>query len=425
MDEKRTNRQQPRRKPPKRRRRRLGVVGALFYVAFIIGVSTFLATYGWTLANDVLALNKVDHSAVITLPEDIFTVYEKEEEVRIPVKTDGEEEELGTEEKDRGPIWEVLSTLLSMGDDGEYIVEKQTVTVQEADMDYVVQRLKEGGIIENEWLFKLFCAFTKGNFKLRPGTYTLNTDMDYLAIVTNLGSSSTSRATVTLTFTEGSSVDQIFEQLEKKGVATVEDLQDMAANHPYKFSFLQEIPLGDYHRLEGYLFPDTYEFYVGDDPKYVINKLLLNFDARFTDKMREQVAESEYSIYEILTIASLIEKETDGTDEKIIASVIYNRLNSRETAGKLQIDATLAYINGGRKPVEADKEIDSPYNTYLYEGLPAGPITNPGMTAIRAAMNPDKTNYYYYVLNPNSNRHEYSTNYRDHVNLVNKYAADK
>ena len=390
MSEKRTERQTRSNTKKRRRRRRLSAVGALFYVAFVIGVSTFVATYGWTLANDVLALNKVDHSAVITLPESIFS--EKEIEVETDEVDENEE-----------PIME-------------------TKLVDSADIGYVAQRLKEGGLIEHEWLFKVFCVVTKSDIKLRPGTYTLDTDMDYLAIVTNLGSASTSRATVTVTFTEGSTVDQIFEQLEKKGVASVEDLQNMAANHPYKFSFLQEIPLGDYHRLEGYLFPDTYNFYVGDDPKYVINKLLLNFDARFTDEMRKRVAESEYSIHDILTIASLIEKETDGTDEKIIASVIYNRLNSRETAGKLQIDATLVYINGGRNPVEADKEIDSPYNTYLYEGLPAGPIANPGMAAIRAAMNPDKTNYYYYVLNPNSNRHEYSTNYRDHVNLVNKYA---
>ncbi len=389
MDEKRTDRKR-RTNPKKKRRRRMGALGALFYVAFVIGVSTFLATYGWTLANDVLALNKVDHSAVITLPDYIFS--EKEIEV------EGDETD----------------------ENGEPVMV--TKKVDAADVGYVAQRLKEGGLIEHEWLFKLFCAITRSDIKLRPGTYTLDTDMDYLAIVTNLGSSSASRATVTVTFTEGSTVDQIFEQLEKKGVASVEDLREMAANHPYKFSFLQEIPLGDYHRLEGYLFPDTYNFYVGDDPKYVINKLLLNFDARFTDEMRERVAESEYSIYEILTIASLIEKETDGTDEKIISSVIYNRLNSRVTAGKLQIDATLVYINGGRKPVETDKEIDSPYNTYLYEGLPAGPIANPGMAAIRAAMNPADTDYYYYVLNPHSNRHEYTTNYNDHVNLVNKYA---
>lgn len=390
MDEKRNARQGRSNPQKKRRRRRLGAVGALFYVAFVIGVSTFLATYGWTLANDVLALNKVDHSAVITLPESIFS----EKEIRVESDEDDE--------------------------NGDPIMVSKMVDA--ADIGYVAGRLKEGGLIEHEWLFKLFCGITKSDIKLRPGTYTLDTDMDYLAIVTNLGSASTSRATVTVTFTEGSTVDQIFEQLAKKGVASVEDLQNMAANHPYKFSFLQEIPLGDHHRLEGYLFPDTYNFYVGDDPKYVINKLLLNFDARFTDEMRERVAESEYSIHDILTIASLIEKETDGTDEKIIASVIYNRLNGRVTAGKLQIDATLVYINGGRKPVEADKEIDSPYNTYLYEGLPAGPIANPGMAAIRAAMNPDTTKYYYYVLNPESNRHEFSTNYNDHVNLVNKYA---
>lgn len=401
MDEKRTERQTSS-NPPKRRRRRrrrLGVVGALLYVAFVIGISVFLATYGWTLANDVLALNKVDHSAVITLPEEIFTVYEVEKEVEVEAE-DGEE--------------------------GETVTEIQVRTVREADMDYVAQRLKEGGIIENEWLFKLFSTITNSDEKLYPGTYTLNTDMDYRAVVSNLGSNATSRATVSVTFVEGSTVDQIFELLEKKGVASVEDLQDMAATHPYKFSFLQEIPLGDYHRLEGYLFPDTYDFYVNDDPKYVINKMLLNFDSRFTDEMREQVAETEYTIYDILTIASMIEKETDGTDEKTIASVIYNRLEhpTSGTNGKLQIDATLVYINGGKTPSEADKEIDSPYNTYKYAGLPAGPIANPGMAAIRAAMNPENTDYYYYVLNPQTNRHEYSTNYEDHLNLVNKYAGN-
>lgn len=393
MDEKRTERQS-RSNSTKRRRRRLGAVGALFYVAFVIGVSTFLATYGWTLANDVLALNKIDHSAVITLPESIFA--EKEIEV------EGDE----------------------VDENGEPIME--TELVDAADIDYVAQRLKEGGLIEHEWLFKLFCVITNSDIKMSPGTYTLDTNMDYRAVVANLGSNATNRATVSVTFMEGSTVDQIFEQLEKKGVATVEDLQDMAANHPYKFSFLQEIPLGDYHRLEGYLFPDTYDFYVNDDPKYVINKMLLNFDARFTDEMREQVAETEYTIYDILTIASMIEKETDGTDEKTLASVIYNRLErpTSGTNGKLQIDATLVYINGGKAPTDADKEIDSPYNTYKYEGLPAGPIANPGMAAIRAAMNPEDTGYYYYVLNPQTNRHEYTTNYDDHVNLVNKYAGN-
>ena len=383
MDENRTARE-PRRNPPaRRRRRRTSLVGALLYVAFVIGISVLLATFGWTLANDVLALNKVEHSAVITLPSDIFETKEVE------VKTTK---------------------------DGETVTETQIV--KEADVGYVSEKLKEGGIIEHEWLFKLFAALTDSDIKLQPGTYTLDTNMDYRAIITNLGSTSANRATVSVTFVEGSTTDQIFALMEEKGVSTVAELQN-----DYAFSFLQDIPLGDYHRLEGYLFPDTYTFYLNEDPKTAINKMLVNFDSRFTEEMRAQVAATEYSIRDILTIASLIEKETDGSDQKTIASVIYNRLErpTNETVGLLQIDATLAYINGGNVPTEADKEIDSPYNTYKYTGLPAGPIANPGMAAIRAAMNPDSTSYYYYVLNPETNRHEYSKTYNEHMNKVNQY----
>ena len=147
--------------------------------------------------------------------------------------------------------------------------------------------------------------------------------------------------------------------------------------------------------------------------------MLVNFDARFTDAMREEVLAGGKTIHEIVTIASLIEKETDGKDHGKIASVIYNRLNTNgETVGKLQIDATLAYINGGKAPTEADKQIDSPYNTYLYKGLPAGPISNPGMASIQAAMNPEKTNYFYYALGDDG-VHHFNTNYNDHVNFIN------
>jgi UPF0755 protein len=139
--------------------------------------------------------------------------------------------------------------------------------------------------------------------------------------------------------------------------------------------------------------------------------MLVNFDQKYTDDLRKKVEQSGYSIREILTIASLIEKETDGTDWRKISSVIYNRLNnpSASTAGYLQIDATLAYLNGGQIPTEADKSIDSPYNTYLYKGLPAGPIANPGLEAIQAALNPEKTSYYYYALGDDNVHHFFKT----------------
>jgi UPF0755 protein len=292
-------------------------------------------------------------------------------------------------------------------------------------MDYVVGVLKEKGLIEYEFLFRLFGKFSSAEHKIVAGTYELDTEMDYRALVASMSSSSSVRQVVEVTIPEGYNVDQIFTLLEENGVSTVDKLQDMAANYAYKWSFLQDIPLGDYHRLEGYLFPDTYQFYAGEDAKTVLNKLLNGFHSKMKSYYDQFTEDSEYSLHDIVIIASLIEKEASTNDDYAdIASVIYNRLEnpSAETVGYLQIDATLVYINGGNLPTEADKSIDSPYNTYLYQGLPAGPISNPGMKSLYAAMNPNKTKYYYYVLNPDTGAHEFSKTYSEHQKLVAKYS---
>ena len=316
-----------------------------------------------------LALNKGEHSATVVLEETGFTYHQEE-------NADG-----------------ILQN------------------VPTADMGYVADVLEENGLIEYKLLFRLFAAVTGGADKVQPGTYQLDTDMDYRALISGMSSSSSNRVEVDVTIPEGYTVEQIFQLLDENGVASAEDLREMAANYDYGFSFLQDIPLGDASRLEGFLFPDTYTFYVNHDPKYVINRLLQNFDAKYTQDMRDWVAESDYTLQEILTIASLIERETDGTDQGQIASVIYNRLNSPggETAGYLQIDATLVYINGGNVPTDADRSIDSPYNTYLYKGLPPGPIANPGMASIRAAMDPDDTSYFFYALGDDGKHHFFRT----------------
>ena len=368
---------EPEPKPKSRARRSAGrqrstkarVAGALLYALFVIGASAVLATVGWTWACDLLGLNK-----------------------------------------------EYASTEITIADD--------------TDFSAIVDKLEEEGLIQYKFLFKLYAQFSHAEDKIAPGTYVLDTEMDYHAMVSNMSSSSATRQTTDVTIPEGYSIDQIFSLLEEQGVSTVEKLRDMAANWNYAFGWLQDIPLGDYHRLEGYLFPDTYTFQMGENPKYIINKMLVNFD----DKMEEYMArfageEVQYSLHDIVTIASLVEKETDGTnndersDYKSIASVIYNRLENPdgETSGFLQLDATLVYINGGRVPVEADKSINSPYNTYLYEGLPAGPISNPGMASLLAAMEPDNTRYYYYVLNPETGQHEYSRTYAEHQALLERY----
>ena len=339
------------RKPPKRKG-----TGAGYYVTILV-ISAILAGVGWLMCNDLLALNKKDHSAEI-------------------VVTDGEK--LGS----------------------------------------VSKSLKKEGLINYRGLFLLYSSLS--DTEVVAGTYELNTSMDYHALLTAMSARSGARKTVNVTIPEGYSMQQIFELLEEKNVNTVEALTEAAANEDYDYDFLANKEKGDASRLEGYLFPDTYQFYSGGDAKTVINKMLRNFDNKMTDEQRQTISDSGYTMDEIITIASLIEKETDGSDGTKISSVIRNRLkNSGETAGYLQIDAALLYALGEHKEVltDADKEIDSPYNLYKNKGLPPTPICNPGMSSIRSALYPDNTSYYFYALGEDGVHHFFKT-YREHLNFL-------
>ena len=340
---------------PRKKRKRLGSWGILIYVVCVLGASVLLAGVSWMWANDILALNKAPLTAVVEIKE---------------------------------------------GD----------------TVDQVADKLKDAGLIEYKFVFKLFCSFTHvsgqagdDDAKITPGSYELNTDMDYRALISSMGSSSANRLTTTVTIPEGTTEAQIFEMLEKAGVATVEDLTETAANYDFKFSFLQGVlPLGDAKRLEGYLFPDTYEFYMGEDPVSVLNKMILRFDEIFTEQMRADIQASGHTINDAVIIASMIEKETDGQDQAQIASVIYNRLDNptSETAGYLNIDATILYATGG---TEVDLNADTPYNTRTHTGLPPTAISCPGVDALRAAVYPDDTNYYFYALGDDGLHHFFRT----------------
>lgn len=363
-DTRRRRPEEPERRPaPQRRRRnkRSPLSNSMLYIVMVCAVSIVLAAVGWSLANDMLALNKDKVTATIVVDD-------------------------------------------------------------ENDFGSVVDQLKDNDIIKYKGLFRLFSTLSGGSDKIAQGSYLVDTDMDYRAILNSLGSGSSSRVEVSVTIQEGLTVRQIFELLEKEGVSTVEKLNDMAANHDYAFSFLEDIPLGDPNRLEGYLFPDTYNFYMGEDPKYVINKMLVNFDSKVDDSMRQKIADKGYTIQELLTVASMIEKETDGTDRTTIASVIYNRLNNpgAGTAGYLQVDATIQYVlpEGEIVSEEDYQTVNSPYNTYLNKGLPPGPIANPGLESIMAALNPESTNYYYYALGDDG-VHHFFTSYSEHQAFLN------
>ena len=353
---KQTRPKQKARAPKRRRRKKNGVLSALIYVIMVLGISAILSAVGWVMANDVLALNKPFKTAVVTI------------------------------------------------ESGDKVTD-------------IAEMLKEKGIIEYPLVFRIYCAVSKSEEKLVAGVYELDTEMDYLALVRNLSIRSSTRIPVTVTIPEGYELDQMFALLEEKGVCPAADLNDMAANWPYKFSFLQEIPLGDPSRLEGYLFPDTYEFFAGDDPKMVINKMLLNFDAKFNEDLRELVASKDMTIHEIVIMASMIERETDGSDHDMIASVMYNRLKS-DNFPYLQIDATVQYALDERKEKLsiADTQIDSPYNTYVVRGLPIGPIANPGMDSLLAAIYPESSSYYFYRVSNDGKTHIFFKTLAEHEN---------
>lgn len=248
--------------------------------------------------------------------------------------------------------------------------------------------LKDNGLIEYKSLFKLFSAITGGKDKIASsGTFTLNSDMDYRALISGISANSASRAVVDVTIPEGYTVAQIFQLLEEKGVATVEDLNETAAPTTTPSPSSRTIPWVTPSGWRATCSPPPTSSTRPTIPCTPSTRCFRPSTPSSPMRCAREGADSGRTIHEVLTVASMIEKETDGEDRGKIASVIYNRLNnpgaSAGTNGYLQIDATLAYLNGGKVPTEADKSIDSPYIPYLYPGAPRPPSPTPAWNPSR------------------------------------------
>lgn len=192
-----------------------------------------------------------------------------------------------------------------------------------------------------------------------------------------------------------------------------------------RFEFLKD--LKPESSLQGYLYPDTYRIFVDSKPRDVIIRMLENFDKKLSAEMRENIKKQSKTIHEIVTLASIIEKEapidyqkSDNYDAKMIAGVFYNRLNNNQA---LESCATLAFILGVNKEQYSleDTRVESPYNTYLHRGLPPGPITNPGNLAILAAIEPIDNNYFFFLTPSKTRDIIYSRTYQEHLNNKYKY----
>jgi len=313
-------------------------------------------------------------------------------------------------------LWLGVSDVLGFGSGEETVV----VTIpRDATIDDIATELRQAGLIKYEKLFKLYSSFSDSFEQIAPGTYELSLNFDYRAIVYGMSTRSGSRVATTVTIPEGFSLKQMFDMLEARGVCSADELWEVATNTEFDYKFLEGLPLGDSHRLEGFLFPDTYDFWLNDSAGRVIRKMLDNFDNRFKEEWYKTAEDMGYTVREIVIIASIIEREAGApSDRAKIASVIYNRLTSSDLK-RLEIDATIFYAIA-ETGESFSTTLDSPYNSYRHEGLPPGAISNPGIAAIKAALAPDSTNFYYYALSKAEDRHhEFFRTYEEQRAFVN------
>ena len=273
--------------------------------------------------------------------------------------------------------------------------------------------LADEGVVPNPMAFRIRASLAGADGKLRAGTYEFETGTSYGDAISALLKGPPQRF-VEFTIPEGFVIEQIAERIESElGIRQEETLSlakegasEFADEHPY---------LSDAHEgsLEGYLFPKTYRVPADATARQVLDMMLDQFDAEFATVDTATVTADGFSIHEIVTMASIIEREAKLAPERpVVASVIRNRL---DLGMRLEIDATIEYVLPGNRfrLTYKDLEIDSPYNTYRNEGLPPGPISSPGLASLVAAASPANTDYLYYVLTGKDGSHTFATNKRD------------
>ncbi len=278
------------------------------------------------------------------------------------------------------------------------------------DTNDVINALDDAGVIKNAWFCKIaarFIGYSDEGYIAR--TYEFKPSMGLENMLNEIKALNSSDAkTVKLTFPEGYTADQIFALLEENNVCSRAKLVEAMKTHDFSedFDFLKSMAdtQARYMLLEGYLYPDTYEFYVGEGAVSVIKKFLNNFDRRWTDDYATKAQERRLTVDQIIKLASIVEKEAVGADMPVVGSILFNRIDANM---RLECDSTSIYIDSNLSGLsEADMEaFDSLYDTYSCRGLPVGAICNPGDDAISAVLNAPETDYYYFIHDRNNEFH--------------------
>ena len=287
---------------------------------------------------------------------------------------------------------------------------------QGAGTQKIAKELKSHNLIQSEFFFKVVSRVLGKDAKYNYGKFEIERSSGYMALFERLTAPANVVESEKVTIPEGYEIYKIADLLESKGLIDKDKFYYLVDNGNFDYEFIKDIPKREM-RLEGYLFPDTYEF-VANDEYGIINEMLGRFE-QFYNKYKEHIDNSYLSTDELITLASIIEREAGSADKKLVSSVFHNRILSPEYP-YLQSCATVQYVLRERKAVltHADTQIDSPYNTYINPGLPVGPIASPGEEAIRAALFPEDTEYFFFVLGSDGTHH-FAKTYDEHLNYKN------
>lgn len=296
------------------------------------------------------------------------------------------------------------------------------ITINEGQAARVVwDELKKAGFTRTAFAWRYAAWRSSASDKLQAGTYRLAAGEKVTVVVARFTKGDALPNEFTVTYPEGFTLEQIAARTTARGISTIEDFKKAAAPGPYSetFAHLAELP-ADRATLEGYLFPDTYRLAADDTPEKVIRRMLTNFDAKITPELRAEIKKSHRTLDQIVIMASIIEREVISAEDMTqVAGILWRRFDDKVG---LDADATVRYaLNQWDKPLTVhDLRTDSPYNTRRYRGLPPGPISNPGLRAILAAIHPQASDYYYYLSTPDGQT-IFSKTLPEHNRHKNKY----
>ncbi len=291
-----------------------------------------------------------------------------------------------------------------------YIPEGSTV-------DDIANQLYEEGVISYVDFFKAFVKVTKAG-DMYPGDLVITSNMSYSDIIDSLTQMREAKATVAVTFIEGTTIYDAAVKLEELGVCSADDFIFTFNSTAYGFEFEQYVETSPlkFYKYEGYLFPDTYEFYVGDTTYNIVKRIKQRTDDVLNMDVIIRAKDMGYTLEEIVTLASIVQRECGDPEEmKNVASVFLNRLANPEVYPKLQSDTTYSYIELIKKLSTIEyTEMYNAYDSYTCTGIPEGPICNPGADAINAVLYANETNFYYFCSNLDTREMFYAETYEQH-----------